>query len=146
MVRPMRASIRRLLGIGSAQNQSDLKEETPPDLPLGAIAAASPDPKLAPSNDAAYAAEKREGVADRALAKSETPFWMLHVFGELPMEFRLPIGLFAIIVIISSLLSIFNVANAVVGQLMDLLKAVLGGLIGGAVVKRTGNGKPPSGA
>jgi hypothetical protein len=83
-------------------------------------------------------------MADRAVARSDTPFWMRHTFGEVPAEYRLPLGLFAIILIVSAMLSILNVGNSVIAQLMDLLKAVLGGLIGGAMVKRSINGPDKS--
>jgi hypothetical protein len=66
---------------------------------------------------------------------------MRHVFGEVQPEYRIIIGIFIIIILIAGILAIFNVANSVISQLLDLLKAVLGGLIGGEIVKRS-NSKP----
>ena len=52
------------------------------------------------------------------------------------LEYRLPIGLFGMILVAIIVLSIANVGGSAVSQLVDLLKGVLGGVIGGAIVSR----------
>jgi hypothetical protein len=132
----MRGSIRDLFGIGSRKRPLNREPETSREPQFNAISAASPDPALAPDHKDAYQQELIEGGIDKQIAKSETPGWMRHTFGEVAPEYRLPIGLFGMILVAIIVLSIVNVGGTVVSQLLDLLKAVLGGVIGGAIVKR----------
>jgi hypothetical protein len=76
------------------------------------------------------------------VAKAEsTPFWMRHYFGDLPVEYRVGIGVFVLILIISAILAAISGEKGtqlLLTQLLDMLKAVLGGIAGGALVRRLG--------
>ena len=133
----MRVSLRSLFGIGSSQKPTDPKAETSSDPRLSVIAAAAPDPDLATDDKSGSDQERAEGVADQAVARAETPFWMRHLFGPVNAEYRILIGLFAIILASIIGVSLIPGAHGIVSELFCLLQALLAGLIGGEIVKRS---------
>jgi hypothetical protein len=114
----MRGSIRDLFGLGSKKRPISREPETSHEPRFTAISAASPDPALAPDHKEAYQEEIIEGRIDKRIAKSETPSWMRHTFGEVTPEYRLPIGLFGMILVAIIILSLANVGGTAVSQLL----------------------------
>jgi hypothetical protein len=135
--------IKRLFRTGSAQRPTDHKGETSSDPRLAIIAAAAPDPSLAAEDKPAFEEERKEAAADSAVARSETPSWMRLFVGELPAEYRMGIGILVLILVIVAFLAALGgreTSQTVLTQLLDMLKAILGGIAGGALVKRA-NGR-----
>jgi hypothetical protein len=66
---------------------------------------------------------------------SETPWWMRHIFGSVAEELRVPIALLVILAVIGAVLSGFNVPAT--NQVWDLIKAMIGGGVGGGLVARS---------
>src|SRR3954452_18036640 len=93
----MRVSLKGLFRIGSPHKPTNPQEGISSDPRLSAIAAVAPDPDLAVDDKAGSDQERAEGIADQAVARAETPFWMRHLFGPVTAEYRILIGLFAII-------------------------------------------------
>ena len=71
----------------------------------------------------------------RPLPREETPWWMRHIFGPVKEELRIPIALLVILAVIGSVLSALNVPAA--SQIWDLIKAMIGGGVGGGLVARS---------
>jgi hypothetical protein len=66
---------------------------------------------------------------------SDTPFWMRHIFGSVADEFRILLGLFIILTVVATLLSIF--ASPAASQVWDIVKAMMAGGAGGGLVARS---------
>lgn len=135
----MRGFLRNVFGTGSVAKPIDHKDGISSDSRLSPIAAAAPDPALAADDQRTFEAEQTEGIADRVLAQAETPFWMRHMFGEVRAEYRIPLGLILLLLLVIVILSIIGVATGAIDKLFGLLQAIVGGLIGGEIVKRAGD-------
>jgi hypothetical protein len=103
------------------------------------IEAAAPDPGLLQGDEPGYQDEQREGQADKAIARSETPWWMRQLVGEVPREVR--VGIFATVVMVALIIWLAwwsgpEAAKEVLKQVIDILKMVLGGIVGGHIVRR----------
>jgi hypothetical protein len=66
---------------------------------------------------------------------SDTPFWMRHIFGSVAEELRVPIALLVILAVIGTVLSVRDAPAA--SQVWDLVKAMIGGGVGGGLVARS---------
>jgi hypothetical protein len=73
--------------------------------------------------------------SERPHPRDETPWWMRHLFGPVAEELRVPIALLVILAIIGGALSALNVPAA--NQVWDLVKAMIGGGVGGGLVARS---------
>lgn len=132
---------------GSKEKPSELGGATQGRVPdFGAIGKAAPDPRDLPGNDVAYQEGVEEGYADKAVARSETPFILRHFVGEVPLQYRIAFGL--VILLILTILALAYLSGPegskeALSYLLEILKVVAGGVAGGLAVnvRKGPNGK-----